>query len=274
LAKDPAILWYWDNWFTGTMLMTKHQKGCYMDLLGAQFNNGHLSLEEIKTILGADFGPHWPTLQKKFKADESGLFYNERMDVEVNKRAIYKPKKIAAATLAGLLSSTKNLTKEQKSLIKSKFKIDDFLEDPNQNVTKWFNQMVNDLDNYLGNGNINRNIEDNKSLDSKKSEEEIPKPDPLGSEIVQKAAKVAFDNTIWVENTCMANSLNKDDLKRWMAKYNASLCNDTIAGFDDSVYRKMFGGWLSSQFAKGYKLPPKEQSNSFTERTKTYEVRR
>lgn len=88
--KDPAILWYWDDWGGGTMLLTRHQKGCYMDLLNAQFNNGHLSLEEIKICLGADFGPQWPTLQKKFKTDEQGLYYNERMDIEIVKRGKYK----------------------------------------------------------------------------------------------------------------------------------------------------------------------------------------
>jgi len=60
-----------------------------MDLLHAQFNNGHLSLEEIKTCLGSDFGSSWPTLQKKFQKDEQGLFFNERLDFEKTKRIDY-----------------------------------------------------------------------------------------------------------------------------------------------------------------------------------------
>lgn len=95
MAKDPAILWYWDDWGGGTMLLTRHQKGCYIDLLNAQFNNGHLSLEEIKICLGADFGPQWPALQKKFKVDPQGLYYNERMDIEISKRAKYKSEQSA-----------------------------------------------------------------------------------------------------------------------------------------------------------------------------------
>lgn len=89
MAKDPATLWYWNDWHSGTVLMSRFLKGCYMDLLHAQFNNGRLSLEEIKTCLGSDFGQSWPTLQKKFMTDDKGLFFNERLEDEQLKRAAY-----------------------------------------------------------------------------------------------------------------------------------------------------------------------------------------
>lgn len=57
-----------------------------MDLLHAQFNNGRLTISEIKTVLGVDFAQAWHTLQKKFKQDEAGLFYNERAEIEKSKR--------------------------------------------------------------------------------------------------------------------------------------------------------------------------------------------
>lgn len=86
MAKDPAILWYWNDWNGGTSTFTRHLKGCYIDLLSSQFNSGRLSLAEIKTVLGADFGPSWPALQKKFRKDENDLYYNERMEQEQEKR--------------------------------------------------------------------------------------------------------------------------------------------------------------------------------------------
>lgn len=89
MGKDPAVLWYFSDWNSGTGLMSRFLKGCYMDLLHAQFNHGRLSLEEIKTCLGSDFGQTWPTLQKKFKADEKGLFFNERLELEKVKRQAY-----------------------------------------------------------------------------------------------------------------------------------------------------------------------------------------
>ncbi len=88
MAKDPAINWYFDNWSGGTKTLSRFLKGCYMDLLDAQFHSGHLSLEEIKQVLGSDFSA-WQTLQKKFKQDESGNYFNERMEFEVKKRIAY-----------------------------------------------------------------------------------------------------------------------------------------------------------------------------------------
>lgn len=89
MAKDPAMLWYWADWHSGTGLLSRFLKGCYMDLLHAQFNNGRLSLEEIKVCLGSDFGTSWPTLQKKFKQDENNLFFNERLEQEQIKRKAF-----------------------------------------------------------------------------------------------------------------------------------------------------------------------------------------
>lgn len=86
MGKDPACLFYWGDWSGGTITFTRHLKGCYMDLLNAQFNNGPLSLDEIKTVLGTDFGSSWPTLQKKFVKGENGFFFNERMAAETEKR--------------------------------------------------------------------------------------------------------------------------------------------------------------------------------------------
>jgi len=88
MGKDPAMLWYWGDWNSGTATMTRHLKGCYMDLLHAQFNNGPLTLDEIKTILGADFGS-WPALQKKFVTDANGNFFNERLKIEKEKRVAF-----------------------------------------------------------------------------------------------------------------------------------------------------------------------------------------
>lgn len=89
MAKDPATLWYWNDWHGGTSTFSRHLKGCYTDLLHAQFNNGHLSLDEIKTVLGSDFGSSWPTLRKKFAVDNDGLFFNERAELEKNKRIAF-----------------------------------------------------------------------------------------------------------------------------------------------------------------------------------------
>lgn len=85
MAKDPAFLFYPGDWLGGTMLLTRHQKGCYIDLLMAQFNSGPLSLEHIKAVLGQDQAT-WTVLQAKFTLDNNGKFYNVKMATEIEKR--------------------------------------------------------------------------------------------------------------------------------------------------------------------------------------------
>lgn len=84
--KDPAVLFYFNDWQGGTVTFSRFLKGCYMDLLHAQFNSGGLSLDEIKTVLGSDFGQSWPTLQKKFQIGEDNLYYNKRLLFEKTRR--------------------------------------------------------------------------------------------------------------------------------------------------------------------------------------------
>lgn len=88
-GSNPTVDWFFNDWAGGTSILSRHLKGCYMDLLHAQFNNGHISLEEIKTVLGSDFGNSWLTLQKKFATDEKGLYYNKRLEKEILKKKSY-----------------------------------------------------------------------------------------------------------------------------------------------------------------------------------------
>lgn len=88
MAKDPAFLFYPGDWQGGTATYSRHLKGCYLDILIAQFNSGPLSIEEIKIVLGTDFAV-WGALTKKFKTTENGLFFNERLELEKTKRKEY-----------------------------------------------------------------------------------------------------------------------------------------------------------------------------------------
>lgn len=107
-SKDPAVLWYWNDWHSGTVTFTRHLKGCYMDLLHAQFNNGRLSLSEIKTVLGADFGLTWPTLSKKFMQDDSGNYYNEKAERVKQEREAFLKKQTENGSKGGRPKKTQN----------------------------------------------------------------------------------------------------------------------------------------------------------------------
>ena len=62
MAKDPAFLFYPNDWLGGTMGMTFEEKGAYMELLMMQFNRGHMTShmedvnENVNENINKDFG--------------------------------------------------------------------------------------------------------------------------------------------------------------------------------------------------------------------------
>ena len=67
------------------MGMTFEEKGAYMELLMLQFNRGHMT----KDMIGRTVGQLWVNIKDKFKEDSDGCFYNERLEVEKEKRKAF-----------------------------------------------------------------------------------------------------------------------------------------------------------------------------------------
>ena len=82
MAKDPAFLFYPNDFNGGTMGMSFEQKGAYLTLLILQHNRGHMTSH----MIGQTIGQLWAEIKDKFLADNDGLFYNERLELEINKR--------------------------------------------------------------------------------------------------------------------------------------------------------------------------------------------
>ncbi len=90
MSKDPAFLFYPGDWMGGVSTFTRTHKGAYMDLLMAQHNNGHLSIEDIEIVLGSDFEKMWEQkLKSKFTEDDNGLFYNKKLEEVITKRKAF-----------------------------------------------------------------------------------------------------------------------------------------------------------------------------------------
>ena len=85
MSKDPAILFYPNDYIGGTMGMTFEEKGAYMELLMLQFNRGHMTTH----MIGQTVGQLWGQIKDKFVKDDSGLWYNKRIDEEKEKRIAY-----------------------------------------------------------------------------------------------------------------------------------------------------------------------------------------
>lgn len=83
--KDPAFLFYSDNFLSGTMFFTDEQTGKYIRLLCAQHLTGHLKENHMIFICKSFDKDIWD----KFIKDENGLYYNERLELEIIKRRNY-----------------------------------------------------------------------------------------------------------------------------------------------------------------------------------------
>jgi len=85
MSKDPAFLFYPNDYIGGTMGMTFEEKGAYMELLMMQFNRGHMTTH----MIGQTVGQLWVNIQVKFIQDKDGLWYNKRLEDEQTKRQKY-----------------------------------------------------------------------------------------------------------------------------------------------------------------------------------------
>lgn len=83
--KDPAFLFYSNDFLSGTMLMTDEEIGQYIKLLCLQHQKGHLKEKDMLNICKT----YNEEIFSKFKKDEEGNYYNERLDEEIVRRKKY-----------------------------------------------------------------------------------------------------------------------------------------------------------------------------------------
>jgi len=115
MSKDPAFLFYSSDFLTGTLLMSMEQKGKFITLLCIQHQKGHMIEKDMLQICGT----YDEDIFSKFKKDNDGKFYNERLKEEVEKRKAYSE------------SRRNNRKKKEDMLITSKT-YDEHMENENE----------------------------------------------------------------------------------------------------------------------------------------------
>ena len=85
MSKDPAFLFYPQDFYTGTVFFTDEQVGKYIRLLCLQHQTGHLEEKHMLNICGT----YDVEIFSKFIRDDKGKYYNERLDKEINRRINY-----------------------------------------------------------------------------------------------------------------------------------------------------------------------------------------
>lgn len=117
MAKDPAFLFYTGDFTTGTQFLTDEQVGKYMRLLMAQHQHGRLSEKQVIFICKSFDSD----IMCKFKKDEDGFFYNERLESEISKRKSFSE------------SRSNNKKGKTKDLLNTSKSYDNHMEDENEN---------------------------------------------------------------------------------------------------------------------------------------------
>lgn len=81
--KDPAFLFYPSDFLTGCTNLTMEERGQYISLLCIQHQTGHLSEKTIRLSV-ANVSVD---VLSKFQQDENGLYFNARLEIEMDKRS-------------------------------------------------------------------------------------------------------------------------------------------------------------------------------------------
>ena len=87
MAKDPAVLFYYQDFLVGTQFMSDSEVGQYMRILCHQADKGVLTEEQVLSICRANAIPK--SIREKLLVDEDGLFYQKRMREEKEKRSLF-----------------------------------------------------------------------------------------------------------------------------------------------------------------------------------------
>ena len=109
--KDPAFLFYSNDFYEGTRLMLPKERACLIDLMIYQHQHGFIPNDPKRLTLycsGIDEATLKATLKAKFKQTEEG-WYNERLRSVVEDRAEYSHKQSINGRIGQVMKRAKKL---------------------------------------------------------------------------------------------------------------------------------------------------------------------
>lgn len=125
MGKDPAFLFYTNDFFSGTQFFTDEQVGKYLRLLMAQHQHGHLSEKHMIMICNSYDVDIW----NKFTKDADGKFYQKRLEEEIFKRKAYSESRATNR-------KSKGKHKKHKKNISKTYQSDMENENKDENINK------------------------------------------------------------------------------------------------------------------------------------------
>ena len=180
--KDPAFLFYSSDFLSGTMLMTDEEIGQYIKLICLQHQKGHLKEKDILNICKT----HNEEIFSKFKIDEEGNYYKERLETEINKRKAYSESR-----------RNNRKKKEEKTTYEEDMK-----------------NICNSYEEHMENENININKNINKNKDRDKG--------VIGEEEEETEILDMWETQFNDFYSLYPKKVKKQDVKKWFQKNKPS----------------------------------------------------
>ena len=191
MAKDPAVLFYTNDFLTGTFTMSNEEVGAYIRLLCLQHQKGSLSSKDFESICKLEM----PEVVQKFVKTEEGTFYNVRMREEALKRENF--------------SNSRSKNRKNKKSSSS--------EEHMNSICKSYDvHMENENENENINKDVNSKVVSNKSTTNKfippTYEEVLEYAKEKGREDLAKEYFEYFDTGQWVDS-------KGEKVKNWKQKF-------------------------------------------------------
>lgn len=138
MAKDPAFLFYYQDFMVGTSDMTNEEVGAYIKCLCIQAAKGGITEKHMK-IICESYENHNQIKSKFILNSETGLFENLRLSEEIIKRRKYSESRA---------NNKKGKTKDQNHMKNISKSYEKHMEDENENedVIKKETTKKNSLD--------------------------------------------------------------------------------------------------------------------------------
>ena len=205
--NDPAVLFYTSDFLTGVMDMSMEERGQYITLLCYQHQKGHIKEETIRLLVGNVS----INVLNHFKVDEEGKYYNNRMDIEKEKRHLFtesrrnngkkggRPKKIEENHMENLMDShmDNHMKNENKNI--------NINNNSNNNIYNYYENIYGRTLNSIEYETITKWLED-------KTEDEI-------KNAINETAKSNIDNIKYVEKVLYSNKKkNNKVIPEWYDK--------------------------------------------------------
>lgn len=95
--KDPAFLFYSDRFISGVQTMNFEDRGKYITILALMHQQGRMDEETIRFLVGNVSDK----LKSKFKIDENGMWFNETLESESEKRRKFVESRVLNGSKGG-----------------------------------------------------------------------------------------------------------------------------------------------------------------------------